>query len=94
MKLIEVEYTDGSEWKTTKTTKLCKALKRIFGKNACIVEDSLDCYIRHVSGRDKFYNVVKRTNNSSSRRYGCIVGNIYIGGYDGDTFPKDFFEEE
>lgn len=85
MKLIEVEYTDGSEWKTTKTTKLCKLLKRIFGKNADIVKSKSDAYLRHVSGQSGYYDVVKS---------GYFVGTIYIGGYDGDTFPEDFFEEE
>ena len=51
MKLIEVGYDDGSGWKTAKTRKLCKLLKRFFGKNAAIVQDSTDCYLTHVSGK-------------------------------------------
>ena len=84
MKLIEVSYDNGSGWKTAKTTKLCKLLKRIFGKNADITKNASDCYLKHVSGQSEYYDVVKS---------GHFVGRIYIGGYDGDTFPEDFFEE-
>lgn len=85
MKLIEVGYDNGSGWKTAKTTKLCKFLKRIFGKNADITKNASDCYLKHVSGQSDYYDVVKS---------GYFVGKIYIGGYDGDTFPEDFFEED
>ena len=91
MKLKEVGYDNGFGWKTAKTTKLCKLLKRIFGKNADIVQSKSDCYLRHVSGQSEYYSVVKGTKNS---RGGCIVGTIFIGGYDGDTLPEDFFEED
>ena len=91
MKLIEVGYDNGSGWKTAKTTKLCKLLKRIFGKNADIVQSKSDCYLRHVSGQSGYYTVVKGTKNS---RGGWIVGTIFIGGYNADTFPEDFFEED
>ena len=91
MKLIEVSYENGSRWKTAKTKKLCKLLKRFFGKNAYIVQDRTDCYLRHVSGQSYYYIVVKGTKNS---RGGWIVGTIFIDGYDGDTFPEDFFEED
>ena len=87
MKLIEVGYDNGSGWKTAKTAKLCKLLKRIFGKNADIVQSKSDCYLKHVSGQSDYYTVVKGTKNSRG-------GTIYIGGYDGDTFPEDFFEED
>ena len=91
LKLIEVSYDNGSGWKTAKTAKLCKLLKRIFGKNAGIVQSKSDCYLRHVSGQSDYYTVVKGTKNS---RGGWIVGTIFIGGYDGETFPEDFFEED
>lgn len=91
MKLIEVSYENGSSWKTAKTTKLCKLLKRIFGKNADIVKSKSDAYLRHVSGQSDYYTVVKGTKNS---RGGWIVGTIFIGGYDADEFPEDFFEED
>ena len=98
MKLIEVDYVDysvgsGWKWEMARTRKLCKLLKRIFGKNADIVQSSSECYLKHVSGQGEYYTVVKRDSNSNGNG-GWIVGKIYIGGYDGDTFPEDFFEED
>lgn len=89
MRLIEVGYDNGSGWKTTKTTKLCKLLKRIFGKNADITQSRIECYLKHVSGQSEYYDVVK-----SSKGHDYFVGKIYIGGYDADEFPEDFFEED
>ena len=88
--MIEVSYHDGAEWKSSKTTKLCKLLERVFGKNADILGDKSECYLKHISGQSDYYDVVKWT---SSGRGNC-VGKIYIGYYDEDEFPEDFFEDE
>ena len=77
IKMIEVKYYDGTEWKTAKTSKLCKLLKRVFGKHATTIGH----------GSNGYYDVA--IWNYGAGKSGDFVGKVYIS-TDIDL-PEDFF---
>ena len=78
--MIEVEYNTGSGWKNAKTKKLCKLLKRIFGKHACIVG----------KGNQGYYDVANWDRLAGKN--GTFVGKVYVS--IDIELPEDFFEED
>lgn len=105
MKMIEVSYRDGSEWKTAKTKKLCTLLERVFGKNSCFVPGAPqdEFMFKHLTGQGGYYNVYKydvpkKRGLAYQLDAAYYVGQIFIESFGKQVLDEDYqegsFEED
>jgi hypothetical protein len=105
MKMIEVSYRDGSEWKAAKTKKLCNLLERVYGKNSFFLPGAtFEKFMwKHLMGQCGHYKVYKydapkKRGLTYQLDAAYYAGEIYIESIGEQVLDEDYqegsFEED